>query len=401
MLLIFVLFGFYAFFNVLMLFFWLKIPFFSKNLIPNNINEKNIKISVLISVRNESKNIITLLNFLKNQILDKKAFEVIIVDDFSEDDTVSKIQNFCHQQDAENNSENNAENTDFLQLKLLFQKEKHIKSPKKHALMLAMQEAKGEIIVQTDGDCVVGEKWLAEILAFFEEKNAVLVSSSVVFFGEKNLFEQIQTLEFATLIGVGAVTLSQKKATMANGANLAYKKQVFEEVGGYANNLHIASGDDEFLLQKIAKKYPNQVFFLKNKNPQVKTFPQQTIYDFLQQRRRWASKWRFYEDFTPKILAIFVFLVNFCTIFLMGKVIFDFFFQNNFPKNNFPKYEIWLLLLRWGSEFLFLSKLLFDLKRPNLIWFIPLTQIFYPFYVVLVGILAQKKGFEWKGRKLF
>ncbi len=384
---LFILFSIYVFFNLLMLFFWQKIPFFYKK-IPKYTQE-NIQISVLIAVRNESKNIITLLQNLKNQSLSKKLFEVIVVDDFSEDNTTTLIEDFLEKEKAENNR---------LNLTLLYQKEHNNISPKKHALLTGIAHAKGYIIAQTDGDCVVGQEWLVDLLAFFEEKNAVLVSGAVVFYGEKNIFEAIQTLEFATLIGVGAVTLSLQKATMANGANLAYKKQVFEEVGGYAQNLHLASGDDEFLLHKIAKKYPTQVFFLKSKNPPVKTNPQSKFYDFMQQRRRWASKWRFYQDFTPKILAIFVFLVNFFTIFLMYEVGFNLIF--NFSKNIFSSWSIYLLLGRWLSEFLLLSKLLFDMQLTNKIWLIPITQLFYPFYVVLVGLLAQKKGFVWKDRRL-
>jgi hypothetical protein len=51
------------------------------------------------------------------------------------------------------------------------------------------------------------------------------------------------------------------KPNMCNGANIAYPKAVFEEVNGFDGNEHIASGDDEFLMHKIAEKYPNQIVF--------------------------------------------------------------------------------------------------------------------------------------------
>jgi hypothetical protein len=63
------------------------------------------------------------------------------------------------------------------------------------------------------------------------------------------------------LVGSGACAMMIGKPNMCNGANIAYPKAVFEEVNGFDGNEHIASGDDEFLMHKIAEKYPNQIVF--------------------------------------------------------------------------------------------------------------------------------------------
>jgi cellulose synthase/poly-beta-1,6-N-acetylglucosamine synthase-like glycosyltransferase len=77
---------------------------------------------------------------------------------------------------------------------------------------------------------------------------------------------------------------------MCNGANLAYPKSVFDEVGGFEGIDFKASGDDMLLLQKIAKKYPNKIVYLKNAEYAVITKAQHTLAAFWHQRLRWASK---------------------------------------------------------------------------------------------------------------
>lgn len=83
----------------------------------------------------------------------------------------------------------------------------------------------------------------------FEIEHIQLVSGSVVFKAE-NFIDRIYQMEFAPLIGVGAVSIELGNPTMANGANLAFRKTTFEKLKPYADNISIPSGDDVFLLQK-------------------------------------------------------------------------------------------------------------------------------------------------------
>jgi len=72
------------------------------------------------------------------------------------------------------------------------------------------------------------------------------------------------------------------------------KKSIFE-VNGYADNMHVISGDDEFLMHKIFKKYPNQVQFLHQKEAIVLTGANGTLSQLTEQRKRWVSKSTKYE----------------------------------------------------------------------------------------------------------
>lgn len=173
---------------------------------------------------------------------------------------------------------------------------------------------------------------------------------------------------------------------MCNGANLAYTREVFEEVNGFAGNENVASGDDEFLMHKIAKKYPDKVFFNPVFDAIVRTASQENLTHFYQQRRRWASKWKHYDNWQVSALAVFVFLANLSV--LVAYCMLD----NYFGKG--------ILLLKFSAEFYFLYSVIKFLGYQSKAKYIPIVQLIYPFYVVFFGLLAQGKGYRWKGRRL-
>src|SRR5476651_15522 len=119
-------------------------------------------------------------------------------------------------------------------------------------------------MVATDADCRMGIKWLSTVAGYYEKEQPVMISSPVGYFEEKSLFERMQTLEFCYLIGVGAAFIGNGRASTCNGANLAYRKDIFYEVGGFKGIDDLASGDDELLLQKVAARFPGKIGFLKH-----------------------------------------------------------------------------------------------------------------------------------------
>ena len=129
-----------------------------------------------------------------------------------------------------------------------------------------------------------------QLFGYYETFSPVMISSPVTYFEETSLFERMQTLEFYSLIGTGAAFIGNKRASTCNGANLAYRKDVFYEVGGFKGIDDLASGDDELLLQKVAERYPGEIGFLKLYDAVVFTHAKHTLQSFIQQRRRWASK---------------------------------------------------------------------------------------------------------------
>jgi glycosyltransferase involved in cell wall biosynthesis len=364
---------------------WLRIPNRPTLSVPVPLH---FKVSVIIPVRNEAANIGVLLDDLVKQSLPGKHIEVIIVDDASTDSTAEIVIHY--------------KALNQIDLKLISLADVPVSSPKKKAITEALKKASGQLIVTTDGDCRVGERWLETIVQIYLQTGAKFISGPVTFLDSPTARRTVlalptwggnmlQTIEFASLIGAGASLLEAGHPTMCNGANLAYERTAFEEVGGYAGVDHIASGDDEFLLQKIHLRYGNHICFLKHKDAIVRTKPQESWQAFYRQRIRWASKWAVNKRVTTMLVAVFIFLVNLITLIVLIKAV-----SGNRMNIGFNT----ILLIKYLPEFLFLSLIIRFLGKKRLLMYIPLVQLFYPLYVLFFGLTAQRKGYEWKGRRL-
>lgn len=393
--------GVYFLANLGLIITWIRNPNYN-SLLKENTFETS-KTSVIIPVRNEAENILFLLQDLEKQTYPKHKFEVIIADDDSTDDTLKIVQKF-------------QKTTNINLLINQLPPKTNNTSPKKRAIDSSIKLANGQLITTTDGDCRVGEKWLESIANFQAQTGAYLVSCAVTFLpssgtppashrqqplpernrGQRSIIHSLinntQIIEFASLIGSGACAMFIQKPNMCNGANLTYLKSAFYEVNGFAGNENLASGDDEFLMHKIAAKYPDKVKFLKDQNTIVETHAHASWRSFYNQRKRWASKWKHYNNWQTTALAVFVFVANLVVPLAFGFWLFDF----------ISTQKLFLVLsLKFSAEFIFLSLVTSFLRKKSLIWLIPFVQIIYPLYVVFFGLVAQKQGeYMWKGRKL-
>lgn len=369
-----------------------------------NLTENKIRFSVLITVRNEATTIAVLLNDLALQDLDKSNFEVLVLDDNSEDDTAQIVKDLI------------AKMPYSLQL---------ISVPavnsahKKRAITLGVSKAKFEYIITTDGDCRVLKTWLSTFSNFINYKNstnqnAFFIAGAVRLNSKRDFFAAIQSSEFATLIGCGGAALNLGFPFTCNGANMAYSKRLFEELGGYENQLNlknkvksninngyqISSGDDEFLLHKFHKHYPKNLFFLKSEKAIVETEAAQNWTQFYNQRKRWASKWNQHKKISHAFISIFVFLVQVFTLFMFIFISFDV-LNDNFSliDSELSNYLYLTFFIKMGIEFLFLFSVLRFLGQLKAIFTLPFWWILYSIYAIFFGIVVQKKGYQWKGRK--
>ena len=326
-------------------------------------------VSVIIPTRNESSNISHLLGDLEYQSY--TDYEVIVVDDHSEDDSKEIVKGFVKK------------NTRFRTVS-------SSREGKKTALTLGIRSAKGSIIITTDADCRVTSEWLSSLVGCFHNDNVKMVIAPVKMEGN-SLFSDFQSLEFASLIGSGMAMASWKFPVMCNGANLAFRKSVFEEVDGYQGNFHIPSGDDEFLMRKVLNAYPAGINVSSSKQSVVTTLPNRTFSEFCQQRIRWAGKWSANHSFVSRLLGLFVFC------FQLTIVLIPLFLAIKWIDAGTC---LALLLVKAALELLFLKKVTLGLGiRWSWISFV-ILQIIYPAYVVVIGVLSRFTSFVWKGRKL-
>ena len=329
-------------------------------------------VSVIIPARNEEKNIGQLLKALLQQDFPAEKLEIMVVDDHSEDQTAAIVAGFS-------------------KVHLLQLREEGLNSYKKKALEKGVAAACGELIVCTDADCIPTKEWLSELVRNYLTRDAVFVAAPVVLTNEGSLLGRFQTLDFLVLQGITGAGIQQGNLSMANGANMAYPKKIFEEVEGYRGVDKLASGDDFFLVHKIAKRYPGKIIFVKSPDAIVKTAALPHWKDFIQQRIRWASKSASYKEIRMTAVLGLVWFYNALFVWALLGAMFDWRFAV-------------ILLLAW------LLKTLVEWPFVRLVakfFQVPITLIsflgFQPlhiFYTVSTGLLGLTGSYEWKGRKV-
>ncbi|MBF9254816.1 glycosyltransferase [Pontibacter sp. 172403-2] len=332
-------------------------------------------ISVIIPVRNEAANMLPLLQDLATQVYPQQLLEVLIIDDHSEDGTAELVEEFILSAGMVIKS---------------IRLNSYVKLyGKKAAVAKGVELAQGELLVFTDGDCRVGPEWLRQFAYLYQTQQPYFISGPVCFHHTYTLFERMQLVEFAALIGVGGASIRLQKPNMCNGANLAYTKAIFEAAGGFSGNESIASGDDEFLLHKVSKLYPGKIAFLKNNKAIVYTCARKSLASFLSQRVRWASKWKAYQSINVQVMAAVVFVVN---LLLFAAVVL--LWLGRLPL-------LWFIaayVAKFAIDFIFLERILTFLGRRRYLWYmLPLQCVYIP-YVICTAVAGLAGRYRWKGR---
>ncbi len=350
------------------------------------------KISIIISARNEVENIKACLDALINQSYPKHLFEVLVVDDFSNDNTAGLVSAYAVQ-NIKLISLNNFVDADA------------INSYKKKAIEIAVQQSTGDLIVTTDADCIAQPNWLQTIAIFYEQTNAALIVMPVAINCSNRFIEIFQAVDFMTLQGITGASVYKKFHSMCNGANLAYTKKAFNDVGGFKGIDSIASGDDMLLMHKIYKHYPDKVLFLKSKDVIVNTRAVHTIKEFFNQRIRWASKADKYDD--KRIFAVLLLVYLFNVVLLIMPIVALFkniVFNTHIYTVTFiaSVFELWLILITSKTiiELFFLFPVARFFSKKKLLWWFPVLQPFHILYTVIAGWLGKFGNYKWKGRNV-
>lgn len=327
--------------------------------------------SILIAARNEGKIIQDCLHSLVQQQYENGTYEIIVVDDHSSDNTAEQVEAYIRQHPNDN--------IRLVKSQLEF---------KKASITLGIQQARHDYIVLSDADCTHSPQWLSALAVCIVQNRYKMIYAPVRF-KARSLFEKMQALEFAGLVGIGGASMELKNPNMCSAANLVFEKNVFNEVNGYEDNHHIISGDDEFLMHKVFKKYPEKVRFLLNYDAMVTTGASSTLPELAEQRKRWVSKARHYSNRYITLILALAYLFNVSIVLNLALALFQF---------QFLKIALLQLLLKSLIEFIFLSQVTRHLKQFHLMYFMPVAAFLHLFYVLYIGIAGTFGSFNWKGR---
>jgi cellulose synthase/poly-beta-1,6-N-acetylglucosamine synthase-like glycosyltransferase len=338
--------------------------------------QKKYSVTVLVPARNEEKNIVNCLNSLINQNYPRDKLQIVVIDDDSNDKTAQIVRGYFGKYN-------------FVQLIHLEKCPPNI-SPKKRALQVGIEASEGEIIFSIDADCTVDSGWISGMITNFS--NEVGMVTGYVLFDkqfENTFFHKIQSLEFLGLTSAGMGSIGSGDPIIANGANLAFRRQAFFDAEGYQNENHIISGDDDLLLQNIVKKTSWQVRACIDPQTFVKTKPVSNLNEFLNQRIRWASKGLVYKKIS---LVFFLISVYIYYLLLFISLPFALCFPLYFP------YPLCVFAIKLIVDFLLILKGTSLVGRKDLRKYFLVTEIFQLPYIIYVGFAGIMGSFSWKGR---
>jgi cellulose synthase/poly-beta-1,6-N-acetylglucosamine synthase-like glycosyltransferase len=350
-------------------------PGFSSNDNNHSSSSYNIYFTVVIPARNEASNIKACVDSILAQAYPMDFCEIIVIDDFSEDDTAFIVKAIGQYHP----------NVKLLSLADYF-KADEMNSFKKKAIEKAVSQAKGNWIVTTDADCIVPKNWLGLYNGYIQKNNPVFVAAPVMFIKTAGILNAFQVLDFLALQGITAAAVGAGKHSMSNGANLAFEKSAFIAVGGYQGVDQIASGDDMFLMHKMKVTLSNRIGYLYHPGAIVLTKAMSNWKDFMMQRIRWSSKARYYDDNSIFWVLLLVYLYNLFLIILL------------FAGNYLPVFIS--LVIKTIFELMFLSPVakFYDMEKE--LHFFPLFQPLHIAYTLVAGLFGQVKTYTWKGRRV-
>ncbi|NHE59526.1 glycosyltransferase [Cyclobacterium plantarum] len=336
------------------------------------VGSQRLPTTVLLPFRNEAKNMVDLLPHLLLRL--PADVPLMLIDDHSEDDAARIVTTF-----------------------ILTHQLKHwryLKSEgmgKKAALSTGIAAATTEILLTTDADVQLPEGWVDTMTAPFNLPGVQMVAGPVISGGGSGFFARFQQVEWASIILLTGISFHQKNPLMCSGANLAFRKEAFRQVGGYRGNAHLLSGDDEFLMKKVARELgAAALVYLPELDALVETQPLSGHMDWISQRSRWASKWNAHQGSAHWLSAGALALISLSQVltWVVALISWKFFA---------------LLLIFWVGKFVAESTVLgvvlrrFNKQNKPMDFF--LSGWLYPCLVLAALPFAILGKYSWKGRK--
>ncbi len=331
-------------------------------------------VSVIVAARDEEAHIAACLQALIAQ--DYAHCEIVVVDDGSRDNTVKIAQHLC---------------AEYGHLRLL---QSEGSGAKKAALALAIAQARGEILLMTDADCIVGPGWVRGMVAHFRADVGLVVGFSQIGkpgqeLGWRGAYEAI---DFLNLMACIWGSVGRGHAMAASGQNLAYRREAYDEVGGFSQVMHRASGDDVLLLQMVRTRTKWRIVFATD-GPTFSVHPRARSWrSLLEQRSRWASNVPLIARMDP-LFFIYMAISYTLSWFVLAA---PFIWWMAWIQ---PQWILSALAAKWVGEGVLFARVLQLANRGELGRFWPLWALLQPWHIAIVGGLGPLGIFSWKGKK--
>jgi cellulose synthase/poly-beta-1,6-N-acetylglucosamine synthase-like glycosyltransferase len=262
-------------------------------------------------------------------------------------------------------------------------------SPKKNALRRGMNLARGEIFMTTDADCRLNSGWISSVISEMEPHVGLVTGLTVFERGMTEPFwQRMQQLDYVSHSFFAAGAIRSGWAFNCNGSNLALRRTAFEDVCGYNDFKGVVTGDDTLLLQRLQRSGCWTIRFCAKPDNLVRSWPEETPRDVLNQRLRWGSGGLSYSSpalvFALTTFAFFLGLLASPFLWAAGVI---------------APYWVILLMAKCLQEARVLKQgfRAFHLK-PDWLAFAALEIIHIP-AILAFSIGGHLLGFRWKGQR--
>jgi cellulose synthase/poly-beta-1,6-N-acetylglucosamine synthase-like glycosyltransferase len=321
-------------------------------------------VSVIICARNEEENLKNFLPAVMEQ--DYPGFEVIVVNDCSEDDSFNVLGEFLKKYP-------NLHVSNII-------KDPQFTHNKKFAQFIGIKAAKNEMLIFTDADCKPESKaWIGKMASHFDDKTGFVIGYGGYFSkpGLLNRYIRYDSLSIAMqYLGMAIRGVPY----MGVGRNLAYRRSLFFEKKGFGNHNHLASGDDDLFINSNVTGNNIAVEFRHESH--TRSVPASNLFEFYKQKKRHLTTANHYK-FKDKALLIaepasrVLFYISF--IILLA---------------NLYLWPVLLVILgvRMITQFTVFGLVQKKLNEKGLLPFMPIFDILSPFINTAIYIGSQRQS---------
>lgn len=326
-------------------------------------------VSVVISARNEAAELARNLPGVLVQTY-RTTHEVIVVNHNSFDETKFLLEEL---------------HKTFKQLQPVNLKQEAIGIPgKKYPLSIGIKEAKYEVILLTDADCLpASEFWIQKMQNGYEEETEVVLGYGAYHKKPGLLNKLIRFETFHTALQFLSYALAGTPY-MGVGRNLSYKKGLFFKHKGFSSINHVMSGDDDLFISLVANKHNTAVVI--DQEAITLSEPATTFAQWVRQKNRHYSTGKYYKGVHRFLLGLYSFShFLFYPAFVTSLIFFDW-------RLVVPVFVLRLVIQGW-----FYRKAMQKLNEKDLFawwWFYDLWMFFY--YLIFAPALWKKPRKTWK-----
>jgi glycosyltransferase involved in cell wall biosynthesis len=174
---------------------------------------------------------------------------------------------------------------------------------KKYPLSIGIKEAKHEIVLLTDADCVpASEFWIEKMQDGFSEGIKIVLGYGAYTKRPGALNKLIRFETFHSALQYLSYSLAHVPY-MGVGRNLSYKKELFIINKGFSSINHLPSGDDDLFINKVATKTNTNIVI----DPEAFTLsePKKTFREWMIQKSRHYSTSKYYKPQTRFLLGAY------------------------------------------------------------------------------------------------